>query len=138
MGESQAMCSCNRVERETVDNGDGTVFDKWVCAAGCGCGQEFMRRNMGTVTMPVKVPEWVRSDVTSICCVGPWKLRVTKETDEADGEMYWEVDITGPRAAEYLQYFDLETHSTREDAEWDAVTKVSGIADILEPLQRYL
>ncbi len=86
----------------------------------------------------VKVPKWTRSEDLSICDVGPWKLRVTKETDEDDGKVYWEVDVTGPGAPEHLQYFDFEPHSTCEDAEYDAVIKVSSIAGILEPLQRYL
>jgi hypothetical protein len=88
--------------------------------------------------IPVKVPEWDRTQDKSVARIGPWTATCAKEVDEDDGTIFWEVDVEGPWAADYLQYFDSEYHGDRTDAEWDAVCKVSGIAGILEPLQRYL
>lgn len=86
----------------------------------------------------VKLPKWDRTEHKSTARIGPWTAVCTEQVDEDDETIYWEVSIEGPWAGDYLQYFDPEYHGRRTDAEWDATCKVSGIAGILEPLQRYL
>ncbi len=41
---TQGTCACNRVEYKPIDNGDGTMSEKWVCVTFRGCGQEFVRK----------------------------------------------------------------------------------------------
>ncbi len=85
----------------------------------------------------VKLPTFDRTPDQSVSQIGPWTAVCKKEVDE-DGDESWEIEIRGPLAAFYLQYDDAEFHADRADAEMDALSKVSAIAAILEPLQRYL
>lgn len=36
MADEQACCGCLNVEYQAIDNGDGTMSERWCCAS-CGC-----------------------------------------------------------------------------------------------------
>ncbi len=90
----------------------------------------------------VKTPTWDRARLgeenRSVCTIGPWTATCVPEVDE-DGDLFWVVkSIDGPYSKEHAEYWDDEYHSTQEDAEYEAIRRISCIADLLEPLQRYL
>lgn len=86
----------------------------------------------------VKVPKWDRTEERSTTQVGPWTATCELDPPDEDDDRFWSVHLKGPFVEEYFEHWDKEWHSTRGQAEYDAMSSISNVASLLEPLQRYL
>lgn len=84
----------------------------------------------------VKVPKWTRTDDLSECVVGPWTVKVLAVVEE--GDTCWNIKIKGPFVELVREFWEQPDSTERAYVEVEAIHRLSKLADVLEPLQRYL